>query len=154
MRVAFLCSNAFFQFGSYRYDSIKWLNEWYFILNLQDKYCNKAKTQPLDKSESEFLHILYFYDRNILQCICGMNPIENSRNFATTMVRLRIICGMVNKLDHNKFSIDMKYWIMQCFWDAFYKVWKLHAEWYGRHIANLPFQPPRVQDFDRSYIHY
>lgn len=139
MRVAFLCSNTFFQFGNYRYDSIKWLNEWYFILNLQGKYGNKAKTQSLDKSESEFLHILYFYDRNILQCIYGMSPIENSKNFATTMVRLRIVCGMINKLDHNKFSSYMKYWMMQCFWDTFYKVWKLHAEWYGRHIANLPF---------------
>lgn len=139
MRIAFLCSNTFFQFGNYRYDSIKWLNEWYFILNLQDKYCNKAKTQSLDKSESEFLHILYFYDRNILQCIYGMSPIEDSKNFATTMVRLRIVCGMINKLDHNKFSSYMKYWMMQCFWDTFYKVWKLHAEWYGRHIANLPF---------------
>lgn len=139
MKVAFLCNNTFFQFGNYRYDSIKWLNEWYFILNLQDKYGNKAKTQSLDKSESEFLHILYFYDRNILQCIYGMSPIENSKNFATTMVRLRIVCGMINKLDHNKFSSYMKYWMMQCFWDTFYKVWKLHAEWHGRYIANLPF---------------
>lgn len=139
MRVAFLCSNVFFQFGNYRYDSIKWLNEWYFILNLQDKYKDKVKKQALEKSENEFLHILYFYDTNILQCIRGKCRLENTKNFATTMVRLRIVCGMVNKLDHTKFSTDMKYWMMQCFWDTFYKVWKLHAEWYGRRIAKLPF---------------
>lgn len=87
-----------------QYQSFHWRASWWVYTNLE-------------KTHESVRHIIYWFDTNILQ------RIGKDTKF-TLDVRIRIVCGMVNKLSSNRISIAMKREFMECIWDAYQKVLK------------------------------
>lgn len=73
----------------------------------------------------------------------GTNPVRYRNQRAakefTLDVRIRIVCGMVNKLSSNRVSIAMKREFMECIWDAYQKFSKDYMEYHCRYELGLPF---------------
>ena len=57
----------------------------------------------------------------------------------TLDVRVRIVCGMVNKLDANKVSFELKIRFMECIWDTYKEFSRDWEEWHAKWILGLPF---------------
>lgn len=120
-----LYGNVHFPFGD-RYDSIPWLNEWYAFLRIAEKERKLGWTKKGDVN-----HLLAWFVKNVLQSF-------DKQSLPTLYVRLRIAVCMVNKISSSKLSPEMKYWLMQCFWDSFKKVERLWIRWNAK-CEGLPF---------------
>lgn len=110
------------------YSKMCWRNSWNVYINLatrERKTSNFKEITPIN-------HIIYWFDTNILQRIG-----KDSSN--TLDVRIRIICGLINKLSHKEISIDMKREFMECIWDAYKKFSKDYVEWHCKYILSIPF---------------
>lgn len=77
-------------------------------------------------------YITTWYVMNIL------NELETS-NSNTLYVKLRIVCGMVNKIPDKKLSKELKIHFMECIWDTFIDAYKDYCEFASRFIWELPF---------------
>lgn len=102
-----------------QYQSFHWRASWWVYTNLE-------------KTHESVRHIMYWFDTNILQ------RIGKDTKF-TLDVRIRIVCGMVNKLSSNRISIAMKREFMECIWDAYQKFSKDYMEYHCRYELGLPF---------------
>lgn len=126
MVVRCLTDNIYLPFGI-RYDSLKWLNEWYTFLNIYERERKEEWIKP-----DTVGYIICWFDKKVLQCFYKCND-------ATLLVRLRIAVCMINNISPNKLSPYMKHWFMQCLWDTYRKVEIAYTLWYARNIAQLPF---------------
>lgn len=104
-----------------RYNSFKWRNEWYAFLKLAD-----------NDLEGPIREIICWYDRNILQCL-------GKDHYLTLRVRIRIVCGMINKLRLPNVTREMKIEFMECIWDTYKQMEKEWYEYYFKYIEQLPF---------------
>lgn len=110
-----------------RYTLFNWRPEWYTFIRIQNRECNKDWFHYNDDSVK---HIIYWFDTNILQKI-GIDKEPTLR------VRIRIVCGMVNKI--NYIPWPMKREFMECIWDTYRKFYKEWNEYYCKKILELPF---------------
>ena len=77
-------------------------------------------------------HIICWFDRNVIQRI-GID------NKVTIQVRIRIICGMINKLFIPTVTREMKIEFMECIWDTYKQMDKSWSDYYCLNILGLPF---------------
>lgn len=110
-----------------RYELFNWRPEWYTFIRIQNRECNKDEFHCISDSVK---HIIYWFDTNILQKI-GIDKEPTLR------VRIRIVCGMVNKI--NYIPWPMKREFMECIWDTYRKFYKEWNEYYCKKILELPF---------------
>lgn len=110
------------------YSKFNWNPDWSIFIKIA---ANERKTMSF-KAIKPVNHIICWFDRNILQRI--------GKDSKTTLdVRVRIICGMINKLDANKVSFKMKMRFMECIWDAYKEFSRDYFEWHAKWILGLPF---------------
>ena len=118
------------------YGSFEWKDEWQIFLNLENKEIRELSFRERcnwnDKSNPLIRHIICWFDRNVLQRI-------GEDSITTLNVRIRIVCGMINKVSPNKLSMELKRIFMECIWDTYYKFRRRHNEWYCKWILQLPF---------------
>lgn len=112
-----------------KYSSFNWRPEWYVFIRMQNRELN---TMPFHVHKP-VAHIIYFFDTNILQRF-------GKDSEATLQVRIRIVCGLINKIPHTVMSRPMKLAFMECIWDAYKKFKAEWYEYYYRYILELPFQ--------------
>jgi len=110
-----------------RYELFNWRPEWYTFIRIQNRECNKDRFYYISNSVK---YIIYWFDTNILQKI-GIDKEPTLR------VRIRIVCGMVNKI--NYIPWPMKREFMECIWDTYRKFYKEWNEYYCKKILELPF---------------
>jgi CRISPR/Cas system CSM-associated protein Csm5 (group 7 of RAMP superfamily) len=110
------------------YSSYNWNLDWNIFVKIaynERKITNFKDAKPVN-------HIIYWFDTNILQRI--------RKDSKTTLdVRVRIICGMINKLDANKVSFELKIRFMECIWDTYKEFSRDWEEWHAKWILGLPF---------------
>lgn len=111
-----------------QYHNIKWKEEWKIFEALSNKEINSL---PFN-SEKPIRHIMWWFDKNVLQQI----GIESK---VTLDVRIRIVCGMINKLSPNHLSIELKREFMECIWDSYRNFGRSQENWYCKYVLNLPF---------------
>lgn len=104
-----------------QYSMFHWRPSWWVFITIAAKYNNK-----------EVNHIIYWFDTNILNRIS-----KDTRQ--TLDVRIRIVCGMINKLNPAKMSRPMKQEFMECIWDAYMKFSKDYYEYHCKYELCLPF---------------
>lgn len=114
-----------------RYNEFKWRNEWYTFLKLYDKELKETNSFRKNTTNS-VSHIICWFDRNIIQRI-GID------NKVTIQVRIRIICGMINKLFIPTVTREMKIEFMECIWDTYKQMDKSWSDYYCLNILGLPF---------------
>lgn len=111
-----------------RYNIFNWNKEWDTFIKISDK-----EVYTKDFTENKHVrHIIYWYDTNILQRI----SIDSK---FTLDVRIRIVCGMINKLNSNKITFRMKIIFMECIWDTYREFTRDYSNYYCKNILNLPF---------------
>lgn len=110
------------------YYKLKWKEEWKIFETLANKEINSL---PFNCNKP-IRHIMCWFDSNILQRIGKESNI-------TLDVRIRIVCGMVNKVSPKSLSIELKREFMECIWDAYRNFRRSHENWYCKYILNLPF---------------
>lgn len=114
-----------------RYNEFKWRNEWYTFLKLYDKELKETDSFRRHTTNSVG-HIICWFDRNVIQRIGIDNKI-------TIQVRIRIVCGMINKLFVPYVSREMKIEFMECIWDIYKQMDKSWTDYYCLKILGLPF---------------
>lgn len=103
-----------------QYQSFHWRPSWWVYIKLE-------------KTHKSVRHIICWFDTNILQRIGKDTKV-------TLDVRIRIVCGMINKLSFkNRISIAMKREFMECIWDTYQEFSKDYVEYYCRYELGLPF---------------
>lgn len=126
--VIYSISNKIYTPWGKQYQLFHWKPSWWVFLKIAEK-----ERQNLSfKAKKPVNHILYWFDTNILQRI-------NKDSTFTLDVRIRIVCGMINKLSPNKLSLDMKREFMECIWDTYQKFSKDYIEYHCRYELGLPF---------------
>lgn len=127
-------TNEIYTSWGVRYELFNWRPEWYTFIRIQNREVGPTR----DRTGKDWFHyygpsvhhIIYFFDTHILQRI-GIDKEP------TLKVRIRIVCGMVNKLDY--IPRPMKIEFMECIWDAYRKFYKEWNEYYCKKILELPF---------------
>lgn len=114
-----------------RYNEFKWRNEWYTFLKLYDKELKETDSFRKNTTNS-VSHIICWFDRNVIQQISIDNKV-------TIQVRIRIICGMINKLFIPTVTREMKIEFMECIWDTYKQMDKSWSDYYCLNILGLPF---------------
>ena len=116
-----------------RYNSVNWRNEWYTFLKLAEKEREEYEfNSSFLQSYNSINHILYWFDANVIQSIDKVSK-------TTLNVRIRIICGMINKMQNKKITREIKIELMECIWDAYNKLYRQYFDWYCLNILQLPF---------------
>lgn len=118
-----------------RYNSFVIKDEWRIFINLANKEKEKYTFHEFF-SKAKISHIIYWFDINILQ---EMLPFENSISKITLDVRIRIVCGMINKIPSHILSRELKIIFMECIWDTYKKFYSRYNDWYCKWILGLPF---------------
>lgn len=111
-----------------RYNIFNWNKEWNTFIKISNK---EVYTKEFTENKP-VRHIIYWYDANILQRI----SIDSK---FTLDVRIRIVCGMINKLNSNKITFRMKIIFMECIWDTYREFTRDYSNYYCKNILNLPF---------------
>lgn len=113
-----------------KYSDINWRNEWYAFFNL----AKKDRNGDINK-------ILAWFDKNVLQAMdIQYYPEPKLKTSITTLdVRIRIVCGMINKISHYTLSREMKIAFMECIWDTYKKFKRLYLNSYFIYAEQLPF---------------
>lgn len=114
-----------------RYNEINWRPSWYVFIRIQNREIKETEFHKFFKTSS-LARIIAWYDTQILQQIGIATKV-------TLQVRIRIICGMVNKLPVEVLTRELKIEFMECIWDTFNKLYNLWNEWHCRYILQLPF---------------
>lgn len=118
MVVNFLTNHVYTWWGE-KYGRFKWDDNWETFLLVSSK-------------EQSVRHIIYWFDTNILRRI--------GKDSKTTLdVRIRIVCGMINKLSASRITFQMKQNFMECIWDTYTKFSRNYYDWYFKWIIKLPF---------------
>ena len=94
-----------------RYNQINWRPSWYVFLRIQNKEIRETEFHKFFKKQT-LSKVLAWYDTQILQQI-------GIASKTTLEVRIRIVCGMVNKLPIEVLTRDLKIEFMECIWDTF-----------------------------------
>lgn len=118
MVLHYLTNRVYTPWGK-QYQSFHWRPSWWVYIKLEDTY------KPVRQ-------IICWFDANILQRIG-----EDAR--FTLDVRIRIVCGMINKLSPDRISVDMKREFMECIWDTYQKFSKDYMEYHCKYELGLPF---------------
>lgn len=118
-----------------RYNSFEIKDEWKIFINLANKEKEKYTFHEFFK-KATISHIIYWFDTNILQ---EMLPFENATSKITLDVRIRIVCGMINKIPPYILSRELKIIFMECIWDTYKKFYSRYNDWYCKWILELPF---------------
>lgn len=111
-----------------QYQSFHWRPSWKMFINLANRELKINSFRDIKPIN----HIIYWFDTMILQ------RIGKDTKF-TLDVRIRIVCGMINKLFSDKISIAMKREFMECIWDTYQEFSKDYIEYYCRYELGLPF---------------
>lgn len=114
-----------------RYSQINWRPSWYVFLRIQNREIKDTEFHKFFKKQT-LAHIIAWYDINILQQI-------GIASKTTLKVRIRIVCGMVNKLSTEVLTRDLKIEFMECIWDSFNRLYYEFNEWHCRYVLGLPF---------------
>lgn len=117
-----------------RYNSFDWHPNWFTFIRIQNKEVGPTR----DRTGKDWYHyykpsvhyVIYFFDRYILQRI-------REDNKQTLDVRIRITCGLINKIDYIPWTMKREF--MECIWDAYKKFYKSWYEYYYKYILELPF---------------
>lgn len=126
--VLFSVTNRVYTPWGKQYQQFHWRTSWWVFINL----ATKERTTNQFMSNKPINHILYWFDNEILQ------KIGKDTRF-TLDVRVRIVCGMINKLSPSKVSMDMKREFMECIWDTYQKFSKDYMEYHCKYELGLPF---------------
>lgn len=118
MKINCLWINTFTPTGRH-YSYFHWDNDWYCFINLAKKH-------------KDVRYIILFLDYQILQKI-------GKDSEKTVNVRIRILCGLINKISPEIMSIYMKSRLMECVWNITRQFKKDYNEWYCKNILELPF---------------
>ena len=114
-----------------RYSQVNWKPSWYVFLRIQNREIRDTEFRKFFKKQT-LAHIIAWYDINILQQI-------GIASKTTLEVRIRIVCGMINKLSTKVLTRDLKIEFMECIWDSFNRLYNEFNEWHCRYILGLPF---------------
>lgn len=108
------------QFNSYGVNINRYFNDssWYKYIQLAQK-------------KKELKEVLSWFDTRVL------NDIFFGASVTTVDVRVRIVCGMVNKL--TCITPDMKYELMNLMYEKRKEYQKKHIEFLARYVYNIPF---------------
>lgn len=120
-------SNRIYTTWGVQYHNFIWDPNWKIFINLADKEIQNGWIKP-----NSIRYIICWFDRNILQRL-GKDSI------ATLKVRIRVVCGLVNKLPYTKLPRDLKITFMECIWHAFHEFYSKWKEWHCKYILRLPF---------------
>lgn len=110
------------------YKDISWNINWKTFINLYYKELENKEFHTY--TQDSIQHIICWFDRNIIQRI----PYDDK---ITLDVRIRIICGMVNKL--TVIPRELKISLMECIWDTYKKFYQAYSNYYCHYILELPF---------------
>lgn len=130
MKVNSLTTFSYTTWGR-KYNQFEWRDEWKIFLRIVEREIRTIEFHKFFKTLT-VSHILWFFDTQILQCI------EDNR-VTTLNVRIRILCGMINKLPTNVLTRDLKIQLTECIWDTYKKFKKSYEDWYCYYILGLPF---------------
>lgn len=113
-----------------RYNQFKWNDDWNIFLRIAEKErifedSHGLRAKPVNT-------VLAFLDVRILQRI-GKDPIT------TLDVRIRVVCGLVNKISHMILSRELKLRFMDCIWDIYKQFSKDYIEYHCKYVLELPF---------------
>lgn len=125
--VTSLTNNVYTPWGK-SYQKFRWNADWNIFIKIAER---ERKTSSFKDTKS-VNHIIYWFDTEVLQKI-------NTERKVTLDVRIRIVCGMVNKVLHTKLSWELKQRFMQCIWDAYQEFSRDYIEYNCRYILKLPF---------------
>lgn len=120
-------SNRVYTSWGVRYNSFIWNPDWKIFINLSNKEIEQGWIKP-----NTIRYVICWFDTNILQRI-------GKEQLTTLEVRIRIVCGLVNKLPYTKLPRELKIIFMECIWDTFRKFYKSWQEWHCKYVLNLPF---------------
>ena len=118
--VTYLSNKVYTPWGK-RYSSMNWREDWKIFIRLAEKEI----TSKSFKETKSINHIIYWFDTEILQKIHVDKKV-------TLDVRIRIVCGMVNKVSYQTMSRELKQNFIECIWDAY-------IDYHCRYILGLPF---------------
>lgn len=132
-----LTNRAFTKWGE-RYSKIEWCNYWATVLET----CHLERIRKVHNIHSDnkltLTHIVYWFDINILQQF----PLTEQVDDSTLDVRMRIVCGMINKListDKIKYSDTFKQETINALQDTYRKFYNKWWDWYSINVLELPF---------------
>lgn len=108
------------------------VSEWDTFLRISQREKDNARKNYHWIDENTVNSVLYWVDENIFGSIGLVNSF-------TLDVRVRIACGMINKLDLPYLTRDLKIQLVECIWCSYRKATSLYNEWYCRNIEGLPF---------------
>lgn len=112
-----------------RYDSFNWRPEWYTFIRMKERELRDRGYHE----KKDISYVISFFDQMILQQIgVAKDP--------TLSVRIRIVCGMINKIPHTILPRPMKIALMDCIWDTYRKFQNAWYNYYCKYILQLPFQ--------------
>lgn len=114
-----------------RYNSFIWRPEWYTFIRIQNRELKEIEFHKYFKTPT-VAHIIYWFDSLILQKI----GIDDKK---TLDVRIRIVCGLVNKLPSTALTRDLKIQFMDCIWHAYMQFYITWWNWHCKWILQLPF---------------
>lgn len=114
-----------------RYSSFTWQPEWYTFIRIQNREIKELEFHEFFKTPT-VAHIIYWFDTLILQQI-------DTADKKTINVRIRIVCGMVNKLPTKVLTRELKIQLMECIWDTYKQFEQSWNDYYCKWILQLPF---------------
>lgn len=120
---------------NYRADCFKCKRSIYILEDVE--MCNYCGTPEWNKyfkiasKHSDIKYILCWFDKNVLR------QISMSTSTITLDVRIRIICGIINK---NTFlTRDLKIELMELIWSKYKERQRLFSDFVARSIHKVPF---------------
>lgn len=129
--VVYSLTNHIYTTWGVKYSSFNWRPEWYTFIRMQNREIREIEFHEFFKRYN-VSYLLHWFDSRILQRI-GVD------NELTLKVRIRILCGLVNKLPADTMPRPMKIEFMECIWDTYRKFYKEWYEYYCKTILELPF---------------
>lgn len=133
-KVTCLTNKAYTAWGQ-PYSDFRWNDFWETVFELIKKELRDADYIHLSKPQRQktLVYIIYWFDTNILQKF----PIDDVKIKDETFdVNMRILCGMVDKLEYDK---EFKIKLVECFHDTFKRFYIKWMDWRCLRIWKLPF---------------
>lgn len=121
-------TNNVYTYWGMRYSEINWDDRWSTYTRIQ----NRQIAESFITKKYSVKSIISWFDQEILQKI-------GKEKFAITTlnVRIRIVCGMVNK--NVELTRDQKLELLECIWDTYRKFTEKWNDYYCLNILGLPF---------------
>lgn len=105
--------------------------------------CNYCSTPEWNKffriaqNQTEIRKILIWFDKNILRQIRWKSAEFETRNKITLDVRIRVVCGMINKT--TKLTRPLKQELMELIWSKYRESMREHGDFIAKSIFKVPF---------------